>query len=173
MSNDSRQYGQCGQYGQYGGGGQSGRRAQRGVSLIELVLAIVVLGVGLAGVLTAFGAVTRGSGDAALRKQMLAIAEEMLEEIALKPYTPAPNAAAAPCARDTYNDVSDYAGYATSGQVCALDGTPLPALAGYSVAVSVTVAPLAGVAAAKRIVVTVRRGSDRLDLTGWRSDHAS
>jgi MSHA pilin protein MshD len=146
---------------------------QRGVTLVEMVLAIVVLGVGLAGVLLAFQAVTRGSGDAAVRKQMLAIAEELMEEIQLKPYAPAANAAPAACARDSYNDVSDYHGYSSSGQICAPDGTPLPALAGYSVSVSVSVAPLAGVAAAKRIQVTVSHGSDNFILTGWRSDYAS
>jgi MSHA pilin protein MshD len=150
-----------------------GRRGQHGFTLIEMVLAIVVLGTGLAGVLLAFNAVTRGSGDAALRKQMLAIAEEMMEEITLKPYAVAANSAPAPCARDSYNDLSDYDGYSTNGQVCSLDGTPLPALAAYSVAVSVSVAPLAGMAAAKKIVVTVRRGSDSLSLTGWRSDYAN
>ncbi|MEY4750878.1 MAG: hypothetical protein RIQ60_3092 [Pseudomonadota bacterium] len=159
MSNDSRALGRG--------------ASQHGFTLIEMVLAIVVLGVGLAGVLLAFNAVTRGSGDAALRKQMLAIAEEMQEEIALKPYAPAPNSAPAPCARDSYNDLSDYDGYASSGQICALDGTPLPALAGYSVAVSVSATTLAGVAAAKKIVVTVSHGSDSLVLTGWRSDYAN
>jgi MSHA pilin protein MshD len=146
---------------------------QRGFTLIEMVLAIVVLGVGLAGVLLAFNAVTRGSGDAAVRKQMLAIAEEMMEEIQLKPYTPAANSASAACARDSYNDVSDYDGYSTSGQICALDGTPLPALAGFSTKVSVTVSALAGVAAVKKIVVTVSRGDQSFSLTGWRSDYGS
>jgi MSHA pilin protein MshD len=148
-------------------------RHQGGFTLIEMVLAIVVLGIGLAGVLMAFGAVTRGSGDAALRKQMLAIAEEMMEEIALKPYAPAANVAPAACARDSYNDVSDYHGFVSNGQICSLDGTPLPALAGYSVSVTVTLASLAGVAAAKQIKVTVSHGGEQLVLTGWRSDYAS
>jgi MSHA pilin protein MshD len=138
-----------------------------------MVLAIVVLGVGLAGVLLAFNAVTRGSGDAAIRKQMLAIAEELMEEIQLKPYAPAANSAPAACARDSYNDVSDYHGYSTSGLICGLDGTALPALAGYSVNVTVIVTPLAAVAAAKRIRVTVSHGNEHLLLTGWRCDYAS
>jgi MSHA pilin protein MshD len=146
---------------------------QRGFTLIEMVLAIVVLGVGLAGVLIAFSTVTRGSADPVVAQQMLAIAEEMMEEIQLKPYATAANAAPAACARNTWNDVLDYNGYATSGQICTIDGTAIPSLAGYSVRVTVAAATLAGVGAARRIDVTVTRGTSSFTLSGWRTDFAS
>jgi len=150
------------------------RRSHRGFTIVEMMVAIIVLGVGLAGVLLAFGVVTRGSADPVIAQQMLAIAEELLEEIQLKPYAALPNAAPAPCARNTFNDVGDYNGYAPpAGTICFIDGTPIPSLAGYSVRVQVQTAALAGVAAAKRIVVTVTRGNDKLVLTGWRTDFAS
>lgn len=148
-------------------------KTQRGFTLIEMVLAIVVLGVGLAGALIAFSTVTRGSADPVVAQQMLAIAEEMMEEIQLKPYAVAANAAPAACARNTWNDVLDYNGYATSGQVCTIDGAAIPSLAGYSVRVTVVAGTLGGVAAARRIDVTVTRGTNSFTLTGWRTDFAS
>ncbi len=148
------------------------RRHQRGLTLVEMVLAIVILGVGLSGVLIAFSTVTRGSADPVVAQQMLAIAEEMLEEIELKPYAVAANTAPAACARNTFNDVLDYNGYAASG-ICAIDGTAIPSLATYAVQVQVQGATVAGVAAARRIDVTVTHGSDSLTLSGWRTDFAS
>jgi MSHA pilin protein MshD len=151
----------------------SERRRQRGMTLIEIVLAIVILGVGLAGVLIAFSTVTRGSADPVIAQQMLAIAEEMLEEIQLKPYTAAANTAPGGCARNTFNDVLDYDGYAPSGGICTIDGTLIPSLSTYAVRVQVQAATLVGVAAARRINVTVTHGTSSFTLSGWRTDFAS
>ncbi len=146
---------------------------QRGFTLLEMVIAIVVLGVGLAGVLAAFATVGHGSADAAIAQQMLAIAEEMLEEVQLKPYTAAASTARVDCERVNFNDTLDYNGYATSGRICTIDGAAIPSLTGYSVQVSVQVSSLSGVAAAQRISVTVSRGNDSITLVGWRTDYAS
>ena len=149
------------------------RRAQHGLTLVELLIAIVVIGVGLAGVMLAFSTLARQNADPVVQRQMLAIAQGLMEEIHLKPYASAINAAPSGCARDTFNDVSDYHGYTTTNVICGVDGTSVSGLAGYSVRVVVAVAPLAGVADAKRVDVIVNRGSDSFTLTGWRTDHAS
>ena len=149
------------------------RPAQKGFTLVEMLVAIVVLGVGLAGLLSAFGAAGRGSADPVVHKQLLAVAEGLLEEVLSKPYAAAPHSAPSGCARDTFNDVRDYHGYATNASVCAVDGTAVPTLAGYSVGVSVASGTLGGVAAGQRITVTVSRGSQSLQLVGWRLDYAS
>ena len=146
-------------------------RRQRGFTLIEAVVAIVVLGVALTGVLLAVNASTRGSADPVIQRQLLAVAQQYMEEIQLKPYTAAANSAPSGCARDTYNDISDYNGYSNS--VCAVDGTAIAALSGYTVSITVAAGTLSGVAAAKKITVTVTRGGSSLVLTGWRTDYAS
>lgn len=64
---------------------RTGRR-QRGVTLIELLVFIVVLSLGLAGLLTVFNQVVRNSADPLLTKQALAVADAMLEEILLKDF---------------------------------------------------------------------------------------
>lgn len=63
------------------------RRAQRGLSLIEVVVFIIVLGIAFAGMLILFNQVTRASVDPLVRKQTLAIASSLLEEIELRPFT--------------------------------------------------------------------------------------
>ena len=60
---------------------------QKGISLIELIMFIVVVSVGIAGILSVMNMTTKASADPLLRKQALAIAESLLEEIELQPST--------------------------------------------------------------------------------------
>ena len=147
-------------------------RKARGFTLIEMVIAIVVIGVGLAGVLLAFNTAVRGSADPLVHKQMLAIAEEMMEEILLKPYanTDAPGVIAG-CNRANADDIRDYATYASTG-VCDIDGTAVGGLEGYNVRVGVVAENWQGIADTLHVTVTVLHGSETLALDGWRTNYA-
>jgi MSHA pilin protein MshD len=63
------------------------RHNQRGISLVELIMFIVIVSVALAGILLVMNTVTRGSADPLIHKQSLAIAESLLEEVELMPFT--------------------------------------------------------------------------------------
>ena len=65
----------------------SSKRTQRGMSLIEVVVFIIVLGIAFAGLLILYNQVTRTSVDPMIRKQALALASSLLEEIQLHAYT--------------------------------------------------------------------------------------
>jgi MSHA pilin protein MshD len=65
----------------------SPKRRARGLSLLEVVIFIVVLAVGFAGILILYNQATQASVDPLVRKQALAIAQSLLEEIELHPYT--------------------------------------------------------------------------------------
>ena len=63
------------------------RTKQRGISLIELIMFIVIVSVALAGILLVMNVTTKNSADPLIHKQSLAIAESLLEEIELMPFT--------------------------------------------------------------------------------------
>ena len=62
-------------------------RAEDGISLIELIVFIVIVGIAVAGVVGALSMATRASADPMIQKQALAIAEALLEEVQLQPFT--------------------------------------------------------------------------------------
>jgi MSHA pilin protein MshD len=60
---------------------------QRGISLVELIMFIVIVSVALAGILLVMNVTTKNSADPIIHKQALAIAESLLEEVELMPFT--------------------------------------------------------------------------------------
>ena len=68
-------------------GHHSSRRKSRGLSLVELVMFIVIVGAAVAGIIGVIDVTTRSSVDPMIHKQALAIAEAMMEEVRLQPFT--------------------------------------------------------------------------------------
>lgn len=65
----------------------SSSAGQRGFTLIELVIFIIVVSVAIVGLAQVFSITTGKSADPQLRKQALALAEGMLEEVQLARFT--------------------------------------------------------------------------------------
>lgn len=60
---------------------------QRGVTLVELIVFIVIVSVGVAGLVSVIGPMVRTSADPMVTKQLAAIAESLLNEALHQPYT--------------------------------------------------------------------------------------
>lgn len=72
------------------------RLRQGGLTMIELIVFIVIMGVALAGVITVFAYTSNSSADPLQRKQAMLLAEALLEEVSLARFTYChPNDAAA------------------------------------------------------------------------------
>jgi len=175
---------------------------QCGLSLIEVVIFIVVLGIGIAGLAILYNRLTLSSVDPLVRKQAVAIASSLMEEIQLRPFTfcdpddPAVFTATGPgdCAipevigpeggetryGPTYFDnVSDYAGPPDMiGSIQDITGATINGLTGYSAKVRIVAAggdfPAAIPAAeALRITITVTGPANtQVVLQGYRLRYA-
>ncbi|MCC2972685.1 prepilin-type N-terminal cleavage/methylation domain-containing protein [Massilia sp. IC2-476] len=151
-------------------------RRMAGVTLVELIIAIVIVSAALGGLVAAFTRANRASVDPVITQQMLAIGESMMEEVLLKPYDNVPDEVATPT-RAQFNDLRDFdniddasPGYASTG-IRDVEGVAIAGLERYSVSVRVNEVALTGVAAgdALRVTVTVTNGTQQLTLTGWRT----
>jgi MSHA pilin protein MshD len=175
--------------------------AQGGATLIELIMFIVIVSLGVVGILSVLNLTAQKSADPQIRKQMVAAAEALLEEVELKPFTicdpddvnaatatvPADCTGGAGGANDesrlplgaetgetraTYDNVSDYNGL-TLNPVSDIAGNTLP---GYTAVVSVVQQQLEAsipLAASLRISVTVTRtGGGSVTLVGYRLRYA-
>jgi MSHA pilin protein MshD len=174
---------------------------QRGFTLVELIVAMVVISVGLAGILAAFNASVRGSADPVVSRQLVAAAEALLEEVQQASFTYCdPADANAETAGDAsecasvpeiigpeagnsrpFDNVNDYHGLKlpTAPEVLITDvaGVAVPDLAGYSASIAVAPAALNTIDAASgdalRITVTVNAPNGQVfSLDGYRARYA-
>ena len=156
--------------------GISERRAH-GFSLVEAVVFIVIVSTALVGVLSVMNATTQRSADPLVRKQAIAVAESMLEEVSLHVFaiTGAP-VAPTQANRQSFDDIADYDGFATTG-IFPIDSTALiPGLSGYNLAVTVAAAAfgptgLTVPAANARLITVTVNGPDGVNvvLAGYRT----
>ncbi len=175
------------------------RRRARGLTLIELLLFVVVIGIALSAMLKVFVTATAASADPMIRRQQLAIAESLLREVALMPFTWCdPTDAAVETANSTancatvensgpeagqtrygpsnfFNNVNDYAGFSMNG-IRDVTNATVAGLSGYNASVAVAPAALdsipAGGDALKITVVVTAPDGTTLSLQGWRTRYA-
>jgi len=136
----------------------------RGFTLFELLLLIIVLAIGLGGILLAINTNVMSSADPMVRKQAMAAAESMMEEILLQPFaTGGWSGAATQANRASFDDVRDYCPkpnpcFSTSG-IYTVDGTVVSGLSAYNLSVDVAGAAIGtspfSVSSANSLLVTV------------------
>lgn len=157
--------------------------SSRGLTLVELIVFVAVVAVGVAGILAVLNLTTQRSSDPLPQKQALAIAESLLEEVALMPFTwcdpddPAAAAATGPgdCATvealgpeageargsptTPFDNVNDYHGFDSAAAVPPgindITGTPIAGLAAYRAVISVAGETVGSVPAADLLRITV------------------
>lgn len=160
------------------------RNRQQGLTLVELIVFIVIVSIGIVGILAALNVSTQHSADPVVRKQVLAIAESLLEEIELMPFTfcdpqdanvltatssagcvstpqtfgppPSPATETRYSATDPFDNVGDYGGFSMS-PIKDITGTDVGGLSGYSASVSIAppAGALSGVPASEIAVISV------------------
>ncbi len=162
---------------------------------------IVVISAALAGVLQVFVQATSGSADPQIRRQALAVAESLMQEVKLMAFTYCDpdddnvevadsSAACATLAESSgpesgetrysapqFDNVNDYDGFAMSGGLLDITHTAIPGLSGYSARIGVAAAALGTISAASGeallITVTVNGpGDTQVVLKGYRSRYA-
>jgi MSHA pilin protein MshD len=144
------------------------------MTLIELVVALVILGVASAGVLVALQLSLRYSADPLVRRQALAVAESLMEEISsraissLDLHNPAaaiangmgPEAVTGESRTSAtlgFDNVDDYADYSQQGTLTDAAGNAWPLIGQYAscVIVSVPTLPIGSVAASEWLQIQV------------------
>lgn len=148
----------------------SPKRRQTGLTLVELVVALVIAGVVISTLWSAWVFMGRSSADPLVARQQLAVAQALLREIELQPLPGTAVAAATP-GRTGFASISDYHGLSLAG-ITDIEGQALPGLQSYGATVSVVAQALAGVPQSAGWWVTVSVSGPQganLVLGQWRA----
>jgi len=154
---------------------------QSGITLIELVIFMVIVGIAMAGIISSINFNIQHSADPVVKKQALAIAEALLEEVMLENFSDPdglPNVVEA--SRDLYDDIDDYNNYSRNG-ISSINepATTITGLENYNVSVVVdSTVDLNGVngGKAKRITITITVTgplNTTVLLEGYRTNYGS
>lgn len=153
------------------------RDSQSGFSLLELIVAIVVLGLVFAGFVTVYGTVLRQSADAQIQTQAITVASAYLDEVLAQPYRDPDTGlicGVPESGRPTFDNVCDYDQLALNGctstnsacptlGICACDrsGLPVEGLRAFEITLNVNPASLSG-----SVGLNVQVDVDQDGLTG-------
>jgi len=182
--------------------GCSVSRRLGGFTLIETIVFLLVVGIGVAGLLSAMSTAIRFSADPLPQKQALALAESLMEEITSAGFTfcqpqdpnflSATNTAQCTAALienvgpDTisgvtetrpFDNVNDYVdAFGTPKNIAATDlSSGIAAPAGYQASVTISELGIAGISATESLLVNVTvtgPNNTRISLDGFRTRHA-
>jgi MSHA pilin protein MshD len=152
---------------------------QKGMTLIELIIFMVIVGVAMAGIVSVINFNVQHSADPVVKKQALAIAESTLEEVTLQNFSdPDGGANVVEASRDLYDDIDDYDNYSRNG-ISSINAplTTIAGLEGYNVSVEIdSTVNFNGISGgkAKRITVTVTGPlNTTVLLEGYRTDYGT
>lgn len=127
------------------------RRIQNGVTLVELIIAIVVLSVTLTGIFTVSIYANKHSADPMIHQQAISIAQSFIDEIQLQSFGNPGGGCALndSLPRRNWDSVCDYNNYGggSGTAITDIDNNAMPGLADYKVRVLIdTLANLNGLA---------------------------
>jgi MSHA pilin protein MshD len=153
-----------------------GLMPQRGASLVELIVLIVVVAIVATAAMGALATMGSRSADPLVQRQVLAIAQSLLDEITAQP-TPDGDANGPEAgesrgsATAPFNHVNDYNGFSMTG-IRNFDGTAIAGLESYSAHVVVRAQAVGNGPSADGWWVEVRvtgPGGAEVVLSGWRA----
>jgi MSHA pilin protein MshD len=145
------------------------RQRQSGITLVELVISLVVIGIAAAAILGVYTTTIRASADPMIRAQAIAIAEMYMDEIMGRPFSGSTGDGSCGSRQD-WDHIEAYDGLSCPPQ--DVFGQPLPGLEAYTVEVSVSADGSLGLGGdERRIDVTVsdNAGTVNLALSAWRT----
>ena len=142
---------------------------QTGITLIELIIAIVIIAIALSGVLSVINLTASHSADPVVQQQAVNLAQAYLEEILLQNYSD-PDGTNVGETRASFDNVNDYHNLNDSGaqdQTGALINT----LSAYTIGVTVADKTVSGLNAKQVTVTAAGPGVSGITLVGYKFNY--